>query len=188
MTNPVAIATVACLAAVSFAVSSVPTRQPTRVEARIALPNTGVRLDMADPPCSDRAAGLVAHDVVVKAGAAAIDAAIGLPLEPPALSHVPPGNSEWLAGRVGVPVEGPSTCATLCVIYPKTARATVEACMSDAGGADRECTTSPRSYAGMQGRFGGFSSAITDEAVVTCVLGKNWSPERSRLFSVSATY
>jgi hypothetical protein len=177
--------------AIVFAIH-VSAQQTKKVENEVELTQTGSIAGQHNPPCGEPEKVFNAQDVVLKAGAAAIDAYIGAPIATPILDKVPPGNRDWLGSRLGIPRNGPSRCATLCVAYPKNVKARVEACMSETGRDGRDCATAPKDYDGRGdhqfGRFDSFTTASTDQTTVACVDGKNWSNNRNRWFTVTATY
>jgi hypothetical protein len=167
------------------------TLQTRTVAARVELPQTRLRAGQPNPPCAPQITGFSAQDVISKAGAPAIDSQKGAPINSSLFLQIPPEVKDWL-GRLGVPLNGPSTCATLCVSYPKDVKAHVEACMTETGGNGRDCSSVPRDYNGggdhQFGRFDKFTTASTEHTTVTCVDGKNWSHNRNRWFIVTATY
>lgn len=167
--------------------------QDHKVEAEVLLPQTGEKAGQHNPPCGNQVVGPTAADVILRAGAAAIDAYIGQPLVGPALEQASPGNQQWLKDRLGLPRNGPSTCATQCVIYPIGVTARIlDACLTESGTDGSRCYTAPSDHdAGgdhQYGRVENFTYGKTQNANVFCATGKNWSHNRNRRFLVRAIW
>jgi len=172
-----------------------PRAQGKFVEAAVKLPQSVNEAGQHNPPCYDTdIPSTKASDVVLKAGAALIDAYVGQPVAGPFLAKLPRGNREWFEDRIGIPKIGLSTCATLCVIYPAGVQATsLEACISESGHDAGRCYRSPSDYDGggqphYYARVENFTTYKTEKAQVFCATGKNWSHNQDRPFYVRARY
>jgi hypothetical protein len=160
--------------------------QNVRVLAKIELPQTIEPAGIHNPQCGDpRPAQLTAGDLLIKAGAAAIDAYLQLPVTSTFLEKMPEGNRQWLRDRLGASQNnGKASCATLCITYPTTLNPTVDACTTETGGDGAHCRTSPADtdFA----RVENFTKAATGGTTVFCATGKNWSHNKNRWFYVRA--
>jgi len=167
------------------------TQEQPKARARLELPQTGKPAGQHNPPCSTPVTGTQASDVLLKLGAAGIDSLIGAPVASAALEKAPPGNIQWLKDRIGISNnDGPSTCATQCVVAPKNANPRFDACMTETGGDGAHCVPSAQDYNGggdhQFGRLENFTRTTTDKATLFCATGKNWSHNRNRWFEVRA--
>lgn len=160
--------------------------QNVRVQAKIELPQTIEPAGINNPPCGDpKAADMTAGDLLIKAGAAAIDAYIQLPVTSTLLEKMEPGNRQWLRDRLGASQNnGKASCATLCITYPTNLNPTVDACTTETGGDGAHCRTAPAdtNFA----RVENFTKATTGTTTVFCATGKNWSHNKNRWFYVRA--
>jgi len=162
--------------------------QPIRVEARLELPQTIEPAGQDNPPCGNPAAAkLTAGDLVIKAGAAAIDAYIGAPVTSTILGKKEPGNQQWLRDRLGTSQNnGKASCATQCIAYPRNVSAKLDACLTESGGDGAHCFSATGNSE--WGRVENFTRSQTDKANVFCATGKNWSHNRNRWFVVRAAW
>lgn len=163
----------------------------TEVSQRIEIPQTGEAAREHNPPCY--LGGRNAGEIILQAGAAAIDAYIGQPLVSEILERVPQGNQQWLKDRLGIS-NGKSNCVTLCVVVPKDVVPTFTISFSETGG-DRYSERSSQNVADLNGDYGtdwcgveAASIAETDRANLFCATGKNWPHNRNRWFQIKASY
>lgn len=164
---------------------------------KIEIQQTGQSASQNAPPCGSASDPLKAGEVVAKAGAAAIDKYLetqGVPtvggygITQGLLNAVDnAGNRDWLRGRLGLN-NGPSSCATQCVVYPtsQAAQLSIFGCLSETGGDGLDCGANGWD----QGQWMGvhnLTHASTGKNTVSCMTGKNWSHNRNRWFWVVAT-
>jgi hypothetical protein len=160
----------------------------TEVVNRVELLQTGQSARVHNPACAT-GAGLTVADLILNAGAAAIDHFTGAPFAQTILEQAPPGNRNWLEVRLGIH-DGKSTCATICVAYPADKNANLSACLSETGGEGLGCfagktdDADPPAWAAIQN----FTTGATAKTKVFCATGKNWSHNRNRWFIVKATW
>jgi hypothetical protein len=166
-----------------------PIASAKEVSSEIELKQTGESARVPSPECG-RGASMTAADLILKAGTAAIDAYIGQPVTSTLLEKMPPGNRDWLKGRLGIH-DGKSTCGTVCVAVPAKARVTYSACASETGRDGLGCSSKagdldPPAHFGIAS----FTASTTrsGRVRVICASGKNWSHNRDRWFSVKASY
>lgn len=161
------------------------------VSHRIEIPQTGEAASEDNPSCYH--GGTNSGEVILKAGAAAIDAYIGQPFVSGALEQVAPGNRQWLKDRLGIS-NGKSNCVTICLVVPRNSNPTFTISFSETGG-DGYSEKSSQNVADLNGSYGtgwcGVENASvrdTENATVLCVTGKNWSHNRNRWFQARANY
>lgn len=161
------------------------------VTTRIEIPQTGEAASAHNPPC--RVEQRNAGEIILKAGAAVVDAYIGQPLATQILDQVPQGNRQWLKDRLGIS-NGQSNCITLCVVVPKDAHPTVTISFSETGG-DGYSERTAQNVTELNGDYGtgwcavdGATIAETDNSKLISATGKNWSDNRNRWFQLKATY
>jgi hypothetical protein len=177
----------AAVALVLVAISATEVSAQRVVEARVELLQTGEPASVHNPDCADGAAPMTAADLVLKVGAAAVDAYIGYPVVTPLLEKADSGQVNWLKVRMGLH-NGKAHCATQCIIVPAASfkDSKDEVCMSETGGDGLECHSGNADYP--WGWMGNFSYTRTSNSGVICAYAKNWSHNRNRWFILRSTY
>jgi hypothetical protein len=170
----------ALVAAILFATPCVNAEE---VVARTELLQTGEPARVHNPDCSD-GFGITAANLVLWLGPKILDSFIGYPVLSEAFSRMSEGNRNWFKVRMGLH-DGPSHCATQCVVVPRVSFRGV-ACLSETGGDGLECHEQAADYP--WGRVENFTITWTANYGVFCASGKNWSHNRNRWFTVKAIY
>jgi len=168
------------------------TAQEPRVFSDVILLQSGEPAREHRPGCGGPNA-MTAGDVILKLGAAAIDAAGGEGVATAIVDRASPEQRNWLKVRLGLH-GGPSSCATACVIVPEGVTPRLEACMAEHPGWDHKaCYTSasdhdlghPHAFA----RVENFTRERTSTGTtVFCARGMNWSHNQNRVFRVQANW
>lgn len=157
------------------------------VRSEVELKQTGEPARVHSPECA-LGNSVTAADIVLKAGAGAIDAYIGQPVTTTILSHVPPANRDWLKVRLGIH-DGKATCATVCVAAPIQRDVQYIACMSETGRDGENCVSAARELDPPGwAEITSISKSQTSSATLICASAKNWSHKRDRWFSIRARY
>jgi len=155
------------------------------VHADIKLPGPKEPAREDNPPCASQA-NVTTADAVLAVVGAAIDTYVGYPVATGVLENLDNDKQNQLKVMLGIH-DGKSTCATLCVVIPKTGAVDTHACMRDAGG-QQNCRDK-------DGKFGGGPSAVINMSIAQsagarlyCATGKNWQQGWYKYFSIGAKW
>ena len=155
-------------------------------DASMTMPATGNPEDASNTACTtaapiaDDVLGKLSGNILPLVGKSLGDAA--------AVTTEPRRAREYLAGILTSPTIGPhANCSSLCVVVPYYVPLKLQTCISDSDGSNKTC------FPG-EGKGANFSTGDTTlsvgrgDARVVCSMGRSWSQDYDKTFSIHAAW